>query len=316
MSQSKKLAVLAAGFVILCFLAFLYHLHRIPPKSKTYFQGLKSEEISRLEISKKGQTVDMEKTGADWQIVSPLVFPASRDFVKEVCDRVKDMSIISLISTNEKKHPDFKLDAEGGIELKIFKGKEKILDGIFGKMADYEHVYFRFPDKKDIYLVFGPATWMLERDVKAWRERAIVKVERVDIEKITIIRPSDKTELFEKGGIWRLSDPDKGPEADNVEVDDVFRMYSCLSADDFVDDKKTDSEMGFKKPLLTVSGKLKSGAEETVIFGNLKKDVNQCYVRKAGQETVFLVNCYAFNTLNKSAKDFQKKNRPLPQPVK
>ena len=73
----------------------------------------------------------------------------------------------------------------------------QLADGLFGKQApDMAHIYFRYPDKANVYLVRGVLRGDLGKvEVNSWRSRDLIDIAETKIQAITIEGKGFKTEL-------------------------------------------------------------------------------------------------------------------------
>jgi hypothetical protein len=306
--KNKKLFILAGILVVLVALALTYNHHRQTAKPESYFKEFKPEAITKVEMIKKGQTVALEKSGAAWQVKAEKTWPANKMLVDELLNSLKDLTIGSIVSTNPQRQAEFQVDNDNGISLKVFKGSEQVLDIIVGKVSsDYLHGFLKFPGKNEVYQGIGAGRWIVERDAKAWRDRTIVSVNEKEVDQITITG-KEKTSLFQKGGVWRLNDPDKGPETNPINVNQYTAVLCSLTADDFIDEPKADAAYGFDKPTLTLFIKMKDKSEHSLILGNSKKENDQTfyYLKKKDNPVYFRIAKYTFDLLNKASADFKK----------
>ncbi len=99
---------------------------------------------------------------------------AEESQVKSLISGLKDVQIEDEISDRADRASDYEVNAESGTRVDFLDAKgTKLAEGIFGKQApDYSHIYFRYPDKPNVYLARGLFRGELgQPDPDSWRKK-------------------------------------------------------------------------------------------------------------------------------------------------
>ena len=155
----------------------------------------------------------------------------------------------------------------------------------------------------------------LEKDLTVLRDKEILSVPRDQVAKLQITTPKE-TLVLAKGekDEWRVEAPKKGVAKQPV-VSDYLTLLSRLRAKGFADDEAKDlKKYGLDSPAVKISAAAKDGKiVETLLVGN--KTGIEYYAAREGNPTVYTIDEFSYNELNKQLTDFleqEKKESPAP----
>jgi hypothetical protein len=166
----KKLGVLA-GLLVLLWIAYLY---RMVPHSQAPFA--KAETLAqRVALEQGPKKIELLKKGKDWQVSSgdgSSSYPVEECRVKSLLVALKNVQVEDEISDRADRAADYEVNAGSGTCVRLFDAKgTKLAEGLFGKQSpDSSHIYFRYLDKPNVYLVRGIIRGELGPvDIQGWR---------------------------------------------------------------------------------------------------------------------------------------------------
>lgn len=315
----KNVIILAVIFFCLSLTAYFYHYLSNKPRETKDFAHLDKGEISKIEVVKNDQVSTFENKEGLWQITKPFDYRADQSLVDDLISKVKDLSLDTVISTNPEKHDKFQVDKKEGSQMNLYNNDgKKVVSFIIGKMGtDYLHSYLRFPDKDEVYLSKGISKYFIDRDIKEWRDKTILSLNKDDLKEINLIYPTSVSgkhkrkqeeeivKLLRKEDKWLLGDK----EVDSRIWDMFLNSLIRFNMDDLVDkpeEAKNEAKLGLKSPSFQIIVKLKNNQEEKIFVGN-ENDKKQYYVKREGVETIFLVNSSRVDNMKKKPSDLIKK---------
>jgi hypothetical protein len=308
--KTKNLIVLTAILVVLIAITFAYRqLTKQKLSSEMPYAGLDKDTFFKIEITKKDGKHVFQKGAEQWDIIDPISYPADQRVMDTIIEKVIELEVGEIISTLKEKQAAFEVDeASRGIHVKIYQKDEETpaVSFILGKSAfDYLHYYFRYPGSNEIKVCKGPTRSLVDRQLKDWRDKTILSLEKNKIERISLIYPEETVELTKKEEKWIIGDAQKGIEADSTKVNPILDALSNLKTNDFVEKEKRGNlkEFGLVKPEFQVVVKT-AEQEEKILAG--KKNNEKCYVKKENRDTVFLINSYKIDNLKKKRNDLKK----------
>ncbi|MBI4811753.1 MAG: DUF4340 domain-containing protein, partial [Ignavibacteriales bacterium] len=206
-----------------------------------------SAAVVKIEIKQPSAVVVLENIGGNWEVTSPLHASADPIAIAQLLNGFSKFTVGSLISSNPEKQHLFHVDTSG-TRITIADRTGKTTSMIIGKMGpSFSEVYFRLPDSKDVYLGEGIDTWSVNKNVKDWRDRSIVRTTSESIKELNITVGSKVYSFNHEGSIWKAGDK----TLETSEMNPILNTLSNLRADDFVD---TVTEIKSKPIYIAIKG--------------------------------------------------------------
>jgi hypothetical protein len=145
----------------------------------------------------------------------------------------------------------------------------------------------------------GPATEESDQ-IPVWA------LEGEEIESVTVTDHRENRAgriVKDEGGTWRVEEPSPD-EADPSRVERLIEQVAELTARRAVTEGVEDlSPFGLAEPLFTARVGLKGGQEEVLQIGEQNPQRSAQYVRREGDETVYLVETYLIDSLKELITD-------------
>jgi len=235
--KNKSLIYLLVAMVALLVIFFGVKSARNVTEKSEPLVKVDSTKISAFLIKNATGTFKLQKTGEDWSIVDPVNFPSDPRFVHDLINKLGAMEIETIISEDTSKYDQYQVGATGA-DLTVLSGNETISHLIIGKMNDSRsHTYLRKVGDKKIYMVKGILTGQLNRQVRDWRNKSVIDLEREAVNKIDFTNPKESFSLVKVDSArWNLVVGGRETPATNQgEVDHSLSAVSKLRCFDFVD---------------------------------------------------------------------------------
>src|SRR6185369_3940940 len=204
LSTEKKLYISFAVFAVLCGALFLQN-KKEKQEAASYTLSGQAAALPKLELSdddlKKidkitlskpatgdaGAAVEVEltKTGEDWKLSKPVEATANQPNVKSLLDNLKSLKASELIDGSKASYAKFGVSDDKALHAVFSKGNGVALDLYFGDSGGRGQMT-RIAGKDGVYATKGYSSFLYSRDVKGWRDMAILKFEDSDVTNVNI----------------------------------------------------------------------------------------------------------------------------------
>jgi hypothetical protein len=277
------------------------------------------KKIDKITLSKPasgdaGAAVEVEltKTGEDWKISKPIEASANQPNVKSLLDNLKSLKATELIDASKTNYAKFGLSDDKALHAVFSKGNGVALDLYFGESGGRGQMT-RIGGKDGVYASKGYSSFLYSRDVKGWRDMAILKFEDADVTNVSIDNANGSFAFVYDKGKTTKNEFKKGKDGapapiknfDESKLTDLLRAYKALNADNFADKGKTEADVGLDKPLATLRITLKDGAKREVRVGATSEGSSH-WVKVTGSDEIWSVSSWAVEWATADEKKFQK----------
>lgn len=264
--------------------------------------GINIDDITKIEIKNKEKIQILSKVDGQWLVSSANNAKADFQAINGILSRIKEMKKEELVSEKADKRPNYEVDEEKGVEVKLFKGEEKISDFFLGKSgSDFDSTYVRMASEDKIYATKGFIRYDFDRS--DFRDLAIFKFDKEKVSEIKIEQAKkDAVILQKKDGLWKAQWYDKF----NVDEDKAKSLLSSLanlSSKDIVYGKDAASA-GLINPFFKITIKFEDGSEEALNIGG--KIENDYYAKRSAADTIYILSESAIKGFQKEKDDFSK----------
>jgi hypothetical protein len=322
MKIKKEYIVLVAVILALS----LYLVFRNP--DRTHYELPKIPEIagadiSKIEISKQGSTIILNKKDNEWHI-EPKGYLADVDKVKAMLDGMEKLTVTTLVSESEN-YNRYDLDDDKKITVKAWQGDALKRDLEVGKTASsFQHTFVKLSGDARVYHGQGNFRGQFDQTVEGLRDKTVLSFDRNEIQEIHItkgkevialkrtevpveVSTSGKDDAKEAPApepqtkkVWQTAE---GKEGDEAKIDRLLMTLSNLHCEKYVDDKKKED---FSEPVWTAL--LKGAKDYTLsIFSKKNKDANDYPAISSQIDYPFLLPKWQADRLMKKPEDMLKK---------
>jgi Domain of unknown function (DUF4340) len=256
--------------------------------------------------------VELTKTGDDWKLSKPIEASANQSNVKSLLENLKSLKATELIDATKTSYGKFGVSDDKALHAVFSKGNGVALDLYFGDSGGRGQMT-RIGGKDGVYATKGYSSFLYARDVKGWRDMAILKFEDPDVTSVTIDNTNGSFAFSYDKGKTTKNEFKKSKDAsaepiknyDETKLVDLLRAYKALNADNFADKGKTEADVGLDKPIATIVFTLKDGAKREVRFGATSEGSSH-WAKVTGSDEIWSVSSWAVEWATSEPKKFQK----------
>lgn len=285
--------------------------------TKTYF--FSPSEVENILIGRgvKAPPVELTKENGVWAVKSLWNVKADPGKVSDFLERLlKAMQEQEFRGKGKNLFPDFGITDQEAFFIKLTEphnppvdlrlGTQKAGEGYFVRRAGDDSVYFTGENLAELLGIFAP----FEEGVPAgdfWADLSLFNLNPEKVTKIVLYRSKGEEKIMAAGleretdskdprqSSWKFLRQDMSLLADPDKVLKFIVMMNSVRAQKVAD--PSGKGYGLEEPVWQLA--VTEGGRETVLSAG-PKDEKQgfCYVRRAGDKTVFVLNDYFFNDLN------------------
>lgn len=291
--------------ILICVFLFLgvmtYFIFPRGEERITSYKGLDvdltidSAMATKIEIQKLGKSITIENLDGKWTITSPGRYSANGSTVAQMLGGLKKFKVGSLISSNPQKQSMFQVDSTG-TTLTVTDRTGKSVSMVIGKMGpSYSDLYFRLPNSDDVYLGEGITTWVLNQELKDWRDKTIFSTTSDSINQLSFAYNAKNFVLQRDSSSWKY-----GTQViDNGAISSALSTLSSLQAEDFIDTHIKPSHQ-------PISVNIQTSSSVIIDFFPQQPDSAKYTVRTSGSPQVYQVNKWTVQQILKPIESFVK----------
>jgi len=314
-------------FVVILALSLYLFLRR---EDRTHYQLPKlprvaRADISKIEISKKGTAITLNKRDNIWRI-APYGYPADAGKVRNMLNTIEKLTLTTLVSESEN-YSRYDLDDAKRLTIRAWIGDTLRRDFAIGKVApSYRHTFVQVGGDHRVYHAGGNFRGIFDQTADNIRDKTVLKFEKAEIQEIQVSKggesvvfdrkqvpveirvdqdtevsslPASKTET-----LWESAE---GQRADQAKLNGLLTALSNLRCETYVDDRKKED---LTNPIYTVQ--LKGAQDYTLsVFEKTDKDAKAYPAISSESDYPFLLGASQTNKIMKGPAELLAK--PLEQ---
>ena len=293
---------------------------------RTHYQlpeltGLDRGKITKIEISKEGDTVILKKKDNQWYL-APKGYLADSSKVDSMLDVFETLSLAALVSES-KDYQRYDLHPAKRITARAWQEDALMRDLNIGKAApSFRHTFVKLADDSRVYHANDNFRAKFEQTPDSLRDRAVLSFKASDIQAIQITKGQASVELVrnEVSIEPTESQPEKpetpqpanakfewqdrnGKKVNDQNLNRLLATLASLKCTGYIDDRNKDS---FTEPIYTV--KLNGVQEHRLdIFAILEKDAEAYPAISSGSDYPFLLSDSQAQQIMKDPTEFLQK---------
>lgn len=302
--MKKRSTVLLLGIFIVL-IGVTYFLLRSPGERETSYPltdftlAVDSSQVQSIKFTRGSLIFSLQSIGGQWYVVKnePIErrYPADETSVNQLLGNVQRLQILSLISSNPEKQNLFQVDSSGTF-VSLTERTGKTTEFVVGKMGpSFSETYIRPTASNNVYLAEGITSWDVNKEVRDWRDKTVLKVEQDSIRMISYRYRKEQFSLV-RDSVWRFQ-PTAREDVLNSTVTGLLSSISTLRAEDFVDST-------FLVPTPHVKLELAAPQSLTLSFSPMPPDSSKYWVMNSSTQQIFVVNKWSVQSILKQRKDF------------
>jgi hypothetical protein len=257
------------------------------------------DKVDRLEIVHGGVTLQLAKTGQDWNIIAPVRARADSSSIESIVTRLQSAQMKSLPAEEPADLKEYGLDKPVATATVGLGSSRATL--LFGKTAEGGDVYAKDVTRPAVVTVAGDLLTDIQKNASDLRRKDIFEFRSFNARRIEVTRGAE-TLAFEKvkgsgkdaTEKWRRVSPNPG-DVDQSKMETFLSNLSGLRAQSFADEK---TQTGLASPAATVAATFdEANRQERVRFGRVRDDV---FAGLGDEPGAAKVETSAFDTAMKS----------------
>ncbi len=276
---------------------------------------IKKDAVRQLALKgAKGDFVLIKKAEG-WFIDKPKSYRADQAEIQGMLSTIRNMSAQDFLEESPSDLEKYGLDRPR-LQVTLFMGEEeRQREILFGdKREGRDEVHLVLDSKETVYTVYESVFKELDKDLIALRDKEILPFSREEVAKLQIDTPKESW-LLVKGEKeeWKVEAPKKG-KAKQREVNDYLAALGSLRAMGFAEDEPKDiKKYGLDLPSLKISLEGKDGKNLGILLLGSKIG-GDYYVKREGNPTVYTIEKFTYNQINKQPSDFLEEEKKESSP--
>ena len=248
--------------------------------------GLKQSEITKIEISKDGNSFILKKKDNQWYL-EPAGYLADKTKVNAMLNVFEALALTALVSES-KDYNRYDLHAEKRITVKAWQQETLKRNFDIGKAASsFRHTFVKIGDDSRVFHARDNFRSKFDFTVDGLRDKTVLSFRTTDIQEVQItgdqasvklvrsevpfkpaVSQQQKADTAPAAAVkfeWQSSDGEKG---DDRNLNRLLTTLGSLKCADYINDRRKDA---FSAPIYTV--KLKEARDYQLdIFAKLQKN--------------------------------------------
>ena len=274
-----------------------------PPKILT----LKQEDISKIEIKKKGgEELDLAKgNGGKWQITAPKPLGADQEAVSSLLSSVSSLNSDRLVEDKATDLGQYGL-AQPSLELDITTKDSKPQKLLLGDDTPAGGAVFaKLEGDPRVFTIASYNKSSLEKTANDLRDKRLLTVDFDKLSQVELVTKKQDIEFGRNKQEWQIVKP-KPSRADNFQVEEIVRKLreaKMDTASSDADAKKAAAAFAFGTQVATAKVTDAASTEELQI----RKSKDDYYAKSSAVPGVHKVATDLGSGLDKSVDDFRNK---------
>lgn len=294
----KTTAVLAVLLVALATFYYVYEVRQGPEREKAtaekgrVWKGLESKDIDEVAITRKGETIQLKKSGDAWSLASPVQGRAESQPVQDMLGSLAGLRVERELEPKPSQPADFGLETPAA-EISFTAKGEKHRVRLGAKNPTGLWVYAQLEDRPAVVLVPDSLLRDAEKPVADFRDRTVLAFEKKDVKGLEVRTPGGQSVAAQLKGPddWQMTSP-LPVRADREQVSSLLDKLKAAKIKEFVTEPpKGPDPYGLDRPLaLTLwLGEEKERSAKMLRLGKPVPDKKTVYAQREGDPTIFTV---------------------------
>ena len=276
-----------------------------PKKDKVF--SVDSAKIEEITIkSDSGEQTRLQKSGADWQMVSPVSARPDNSEVSGLTTNLSTLEMQRVVDENPSDLKEYGLD-QPRIEVSFKADGQQHTLFIGQKTPPGSDLYAKRANDNKVFLIQSYLESNFNKKAFDLRDKTAVKVERDKLDAVEIATPERTIRFTKPSGEWQLGEPLQG-RADFSAIEGLVSRLTSLQMKAIAADVEGPDakKYGFDKPAATVRFGTGSAQATLVVGGSAEKDT--VYAKDLSRPGVFTVESSILEELKKDPSEYRQKD--------
>jgi hypothetical protein len=317
--MNRKNLIIAGGVFVLLLAYVLvtqtgnrsFSTLRLPELAK-----ISADDMERMEISRPGGKLVLEKKDKAWRLAEPFAFPAEKYKVENLQRLLAEVRLTDVITEQSTRDADFGLTSATAIGVRLLGSKNRKVELTVGKANPAgTHTFVRLPGDPKVYQVLGELSSALNPPAAEWRSLQVYDFSPDTVQTFSVTRGKkslqvtknyepDAAAVMAPAGttttpralhaVWKAQNEPKA--LNDPKVNQLLGALAHLAAGRMVDN------LPATKVTAQIQVKTQQG-EYTLEFLEAPAKAKYYWVRRSGEQLVYEIPDYQGQNLLKDAKD-------------
>jgi hypothetical protein len=280
-----------------------------PEKAKEkaiVFDKTKAKEVTLA--SPGGETIQLEKDGGSWKMVSPLAVPAQKTEVELLLSDLENVEVEEVVAPSASNLGDYGLEHPKLTVGVLLEGATEPLKILLGDKAPTgASVYAKLPSQPRVFAIASYVESSLNKKPFDFRDRDLLHVKREAVRSLGVTGPEGPFTIAKnERGEFALKEP-LSTRAGRWSVDALLGMLEALRMDSVAaEDAKDLKPFGLAKPARTIKISLAEGGTKTLEIGG-SPEAKKYYAREGTSSLVGVIPSGIADELAKGMGEFRAK---------
>lgn len=274
------------------------------------FASLDADDIQSLTVrSEAGDTTTVERNGEGWQIVSPIAASASATEVSGLTTTLSALDRVRVVDEAPADLAEFGL-APPRVSVEFTADGDLASGGLLlgNKTSTGQNLYAKRTDGDAVFLVAAYQESSLNRSTFDLRDKALLTVDRDQVQAVQVSRDGDSLSLRKEGDQWRLTAPVEG-RADLGMVEGLIGSVSGAQMRSVASENPTPDQLrswGFTESALTIA--LTQSADTASLIIGDPADESAVYARDASKPFVITIDRTVADAVARPAVEYRRRD--------
>jgi hypothetical protein len=268
--MSKKNLILGGILVVLIGLAFIYegplqNLRERFGKPNNFLTTLDATQVSRIDITRAGETISIEQEGERWKLAETRDFYIKDDIMATLMVTLKEatQAKVEIVSENPENKSDLETNVDTGALVSFRQADTVLMEVVVGKLAsDFSSTYISQIDRNETYSVAANLRNALVRS--DWYDKVIFESDKEAVNKIRFQYPTREFTIEKGEDGWSGTLP-YSFKIDEEKIEPILDIMTDLSTADIPD--QTFEGTGLEKNSIIVQA-TGEGIDNVLMIGD------------------------------------------------
>jgi len=299
---------------------YIYFYEREPVKSDTTAEerekvfSVEDAKIQTIEIVKpESETLKLAReSGGGWRLVSPMEAAADGTEVDSLARSLASLERERVVAETGASLADFGLD-KPRVEVRFSaEGQKEPLGLLIGaKSPTGSNVYAKLPSQDKVFLIASYLESSFDKKPWDFRDKAIFRFNRDDVEKVILRRPEGEVVLAKVSeDLWNVTTPSMC-RADRYKASGLVSRFETAKMEEIVSESPDNpaklKDYGLDKPQYEVEFALKGGRARKLLVGKEKEKDGRFYAKNPARPLVYLIGSSLLDDVKKGSAEYRSK---------
>ena len=274
-----------------------------PEKDKVF--AVEADKIEEITVrSESGDETRLQKSGSDWQIVSPT---KAQPDTAEVSGLTSSLSTLEVERVVDENPPDLKEYGLAQPRMQIaFKSggqEQRLLIG--QKTPPGSDLYAKRASDNRVFLIPAHLESTFNKTTFDLRDKSVLKVDREKLDALEVATADRTLRFVRPAGEWQIAAPLQA-RADFTAIDGLVSRLAGLQMKTVSEGEADLKKAGLEKPAATV--RLGTGSSQATLLIGGPAAEGTVYARDASRPVLFTVESSVLDELKKDLADYRQKD--------